>query len=347
MMTTPLVSVLMPAYNAEAYIAESIESVLAQTMGDFELVVVDDGSTDRTREIVLSYPDSRVHLVVNERNLGVVAACNRTFAEAHGRYAAVLDSDDVMFPERLARQSAYLDNNPSTVMVASAGVVLQDGQLARTTSDESEPVVIAWLMHLVNELGHSSVMFRKDAVESLGEYLRPECQYIEDFDFTHRLLRIGTVSRIPEVLVKFRSHSDSVSRTRQAEIMKVGTQILERLYAPMIGSAAREAAPLIMRHTMSGLPMCAPGEFVRLAEVLTALFGAFERQHALTQEQRRRIRAKTVDIWMRAVITSARTGHVVATLRGFSAFQWYRPSLRSLFFLARASLRGIIRPVAW
>ena len=104
-----MVSVVIPAYNRERYLADAVDSVLAQTFTDFELLIVDDGSRDRTVEIAKSYRDPRIRLVRHERNRGVAAARNTGVAEARGAYVAFLDSDDVAYPDRLARQVAFLD----------------------------------------------------------------------------------------------------------------------------------------------------------------------------------------------------------------------------------------------
>ena len=110
-MRTPLVSVAMPAYNSEEYVKQAIDSVLAQTFSDFELIIVNDGSSDRSKEIILSYTDERIRYLENEKNLGIVKTRNRCIANAAGKYIAVLDNDDIALPFRLEEQVRFLEAN--------------------------------------------------------------------------------------------------------------------------------------------------------------------------------------------------------------------------------------------
>jgi len=344
-MTAPLVTVLMPVRNAEATIAESLDSVVSQTMEDFEIILVDDGSTDRTREIVGSYDDRRLRLVVNESPRGGVAAHTQAVALATGRFVALHGPSDVMYPERLARQSAVLRDNPGTVMVASSGVIQRGSKLTGTTEDEDDPVVLDWLLYIANVIAPSSVMFRRDVLESIGGYLRPECAPVEDFDFTLRLLEAGAVARIPDVLVRFRlGGGPGQPAEAQAELAARGTALLTRRYAPLIGEAAPAAAAMVVDHLMLGAPLREAEAFDRLARILADLFGAFEARRPLSEEQRRRIRVKTAERWWRAVLTSVRAGHLRAALRGFSALPWHRAAPPSAYVLAKTLGRGLLRP---
>jgi len=119
MAATPRITVLIPVYNREGYIAAAIDSVLAQSFTDFELLIVDDGSTDRSMEIISSYADPRIRIERNPYNKGGPWARNRGLDLARGEYVAMLDSDDVAAPERLARQNAFLDAHPNYALVGS------------------------------------------------------------------------------------------------------------------------------------------------------------------------------------------------------------------------------------
>lgn len=134
-MMAPLVSVIMPSYNSERYIAEAIQSVQTQTLSDWELLVSDDCSTDSTREIVadVAEVDSRVHLLPLKENSGAAAARNHSLAHAHGRYVAYLDSDDLWYPEKLERQIAFMSDYKAAFSCCSYEVIGEDGvPLGRT-----------------------------------------------------------------------------------------------------------------------------------------------------------------------------------------------------------------------
>ena len=110
--SVPGVSVVMPAYNAAKYIKEAIDSILAQTYRDFEFIIVNDGSTDNTKEIILSYSDPRIVYIENEQNSGICVTLNKGLDAAKGRYIVRMDSDDIALPQRLEVQVRYMDANP-------------------------------------------------------------------------------------------------------------------------------------------------------------------------------------------------------------------------------------------
>lgn len=112
----PKISVIMPAYNAERYIREAIDSILRQTWSDFELIIIDDGSTDSTAAIIAEYTDNRIRFCPNAQNMGVAATLNRGLELACGAYIARMDADDISLPERFAKQAAYLDAHPDVTV---------------------------------------------------------------------------------------------------------------------------------------------------------------------------------------------------------------------------------------
>ena len=116
----PKISVIMPAYNAEQYISEAIESILGQTFADFEFIIIDDGSSDSTSGIIASYKDSRIRYFRNEKNLGIVGALNRGLALAAGEYIARMDADDISLPERFQTQCAYMEKHPDVGVCGTA-----------------------------------------------------------------------------------------------------------------------------------------------------------------------------------------------------------------------------------
>ncbi len=129
----PTVSVIMSAFNAEAYLREAVDSILAQTFGDFELIVVDDASTDRTLEIVAEYSDPRIRVIRNPSNLGVGGARNRGLRLARGKYIAMHDADDTSVPDRLAQQVTYLDAHPEVGLIGSTQLHVNTSQTLAET----------------------------------------------------------------------------------------------------------------------------------------------------------------------------------------------------------------------
>jgi glycosyltransferase involved in cell wall biosynthesis len=170
-MNAPRVTILMPAYNAGKYIAEAIRSVLTQDFSDFELLIVDDGSSDDTREVIGRFSDPRIRLLEQE-NKGISAALNAGLSAASGRYIARFDADDICLPERLSRQAAFLDANPDYILVGGeAEYVSEDGQhlFHFRCIAYSYTEVMARIVHACPFI-HSAVMYRKKEVLAAGAY---------------------------------------------------------------------------------------------------------------------------------------------------------------------------------
>jgi glycosyltransferase involved in cell wall biosynthesis len=161
----PKVSVLMPVWNAERYLAGAIESILTQTFANFELLIIDDGSTDRTPIVIRDYHDHRIRRIENEKNIGITKSLNLGLEQVRGEYVARMDADDISSPQRLARQVECLDANPQVALVTSRTSKV-DARGARLdviqTPVESE--VLRRRLRIGNCIAHGSVMMRTDAL---------------------------------------------------------------------------------------------------------------------------------------------------------------------------------------
>lgn len=215
---TPKVTVLMPVYNGTLYLREAIDSILAQTFEDFELLIVDDASTDESASIIRSYDDTRIRLVTNDVNLGQVRSQNKGLRLARGEYVARLDQDDKALPHRFERQIAILDSQPT---VAVVGTWLYELDGAGCVTDVWRGCVADradYLFAILTDslpLYHPSVMFRRDAVMQLHGY-DERVQYCEDQDLWRRLALSGYGARvIPMPLICYRVHGgqQTVSRS--------------------------------------------------------------------------------------------------------------------------------------
>lgn len=271
-MTAPIVSVIMPAYNGAAWIGETIESVLAQTFADFEIVIVDDASTDATWQVLQGFSDPRVHCFRAERNGGPVLARNLAFAQAQGRYVVGLDQDDLCLPERFARQVAYLDAHPDTVLVASECRLMRDGRLQPWPGEEpTTPRAIDWMMMLSNPLPWSSVMFRADAARQLVPFERQEVLYAEDFDLYHRLRAYGALARIDTPLLIYRCHEGGASKRFEDTMCASAARVLAERYGPIFGDQAQAFAGLVVQHLMHGVPVPDAATFAQVLAIVAAL----------------------------------------------------------------------------
>ncbi len=215
-------TVLMAVYNGERFLAGAVESILGQTFTDFEFVIVDDGSSDGSREMIERYAaaDSRIVVLVNEENIGLTRSLNRGLDAARGRYLARQDADDVALPQRLARQVEYLDRHLSTGLVCSGIEVMdRDGRtLARKLPPESDRGIKAELLIKNHVIWHTTVMARLAEIRQAGGY-DPAIRYAQDYDLWWRMGRSTGFGGLGEVLVRWRSNPESISiRSRREQL---------------------------------------------------------------------------------------------------------------------------------
>ncbi|WP_165700482.1 glycosyltransferase [Alienimonas californiensis] len=217
----------MPCYNAARYLPAAAGSVLSQTLTDFEVVAVDDGSTDGTKALLDGYAakDPRVR-VISRPNTGIVGALNDGLEQCRAPLVARMDADDVCHPDRLRRQVAFLRDNPECVAVGTAVEVIdEDGApVGRMIRGGAHAAVVARLLCESAESAqpiHPSVVMRTDAVLAVGGY-RKEALWIEDYDLWLRLTALGEIRNMPEALLKYRVHGGSVSaERRELQVEKV------------------------------------------------------------------------------------------------------------------------------
>ena len=206
----PKISVIMPAYNSEKYIAEAIESILSQTFTDFEFIIIDDGSTDRTVEIISRYNDSRIRFYQNENNMGVAATLNRGLDLATGEYIARMDSDDISLPDRFKKQIEYLEKRKE---VAVCGTDLElfgvkYGKFIHSTSPKTLKVDLLF----DSPLAHPSVMMRKSQLKDVGLYYDVSYNGIEDYELWYRISKKYEIANIDQCLLRYRVHPAQVTQ---------------------------------------------------------------------------------------------------------------------------------------
>jgi glycosyltransferase involved in cell wall biosynthesis len=210
---TPAVSVIMPVHNGEAWLGQSVASVLSQDYADFELLIVDDGSDDGTAHILEKFVkmDGRVRNV-HQPAQGITAALNRAIAEARAPYLARLDADDRAMRERLGRQHAFMQAHPEIVLLGSgAEVIDQSGAVIGHALPPTDGAELARILGRTNPFVHSTVMMRTTIVRKLGGY-RPVFQAAEDYDLWLRMAEVGGIANLPEYLVQRRLHATNLSR---------------------------------------------------------------------------------------------------------------------------------------
>jgi len=225
----PLITALMSVYNGERYLRASIDSILRQTFSDFEFLIVDDGSTDGSAEIIRSYQDSRIRIVTNDRNLGLTKSLNRGLALARGEYIARQDADDISLPHRFEKQRQYLQRNTEVLVLGTQATHIDaEGRKFSAPGWEyaENEVCIRWICMFESPFLHTSVMMRREPLlRRFGGY-NDSCVTSQDFELWTRVVYDSVCRNLNEKLVCFRSHQASVSANyTSAKIERVG-QIL-------------------------------------------------------------------------------------------------------------------------
>jgi glycosyltransferase involved in cell wall biosynthesis len=213
-MNAPAVSIILPAYNCEKFIGQAIESVLHQSFADFEFIIINDGSTDKTEMIILGYADPRIVYLKNPENKGLIFSLNRMIALAHGKYIARMDADDICHPQRIEKQKTFLDQNENIAVLATtvdfineAGEKTGVWELDRQTIT---PVAIKKMMLHQNCIAHPTVMIRSELIKELKYSINQK--NIEDYDLWLRVLNRGKIiGKLDEPMLLYRQHDDSVT----------------------------------------------------------------------------------------------------------------------------------------
>ncbi|MDE2322411.1 MAG: glycosyltransferase family 2 protein [candidate division NC10 bacterium] len=224
MSISPRVTVLIPVYNREKYVAAAIESILVQSFTNFELLLIDDGSTDDSVEVLQSYTtDPRVRLVCNEHNLGIPKTRNRGIDLACGEYIAMLDSDDWAYPTRLEKQVAFLDRHSDFAVVGAWATEMDETgrSLSRDKRRFVSPGELQSRLLFRCSLCTSSIMTRKAILQDYG--YREQYAVCEDFDLFVRVAKHYKLGNLPETLVRKRTHAGNIGREK-AQLTKAKNQ---------------------------------------------------------------------------------------------------------------------------
>ena len=236
----PKVSVLIPFYNSAAFLGPCIESVLQQTYKDFELILLNDGSTDNSEQIAEAYDDPRIRYYANEKNLGIPISHNKLTDLATGEYMALVDSDNLCLPERLEKQVAYLDNHPDVTIVGSWGKLFNAmpanslyAKLKKAFINlgwvwcQPENVTIEETLR-GNTCMHSSMMIRKSDFIKADIRYNPSFAVAEDYDLLRQTLVAGLkIRNIQEVLFKYQLHGENISITKKQLMKEADARVKE------------------------------------------------------------------------------------------------------------------------
>ncbi len=229
--TVPLISVIIAVYNGESYLQLALDSILGQTFKDFELIIVNDASTDNTREVLSEYADPRITLITNETNLGQTVSLNKGLAIARGQYIARHDADDISHPDRFQIQVNFLDQNPDIGLLGTSYEIIDfqgrtiEIALLPTSNDE-----LKTRLQVSNIFCHGSIMMRKNCLEKVGGY-NEAFRVSQDYDLWLRMSEHCQLANLSDLLYKFRFTKGSITaenRDLQLAYLKLAKELAHR-----------------------------------------------------------------------------------------------------------------------
>ncbi len=217
----------MPVYNASQYLAEAIDSIIAQTLEDWELIIIDDGSTDTSDEIIRSYTDTRIRYFQNDGNKGLIYTRNKLIELATGEYIAFLDSDDISMPERLQQQVAFLDNNPDYGLCGTWSLMIDvNGSRIKKINMPVSDEEIRCSLLFINTFVQSSIMIRKKIL--LDHPYNGDYPLAEDYELWCRLSRQYKLKNLPAHHTRYRWHNTNISKSKKEQLDNLVKNIYRR-----------------------------------------------------------------------------------------------------------------------
>lgn len=228
-MSGPRISVLMPVYNAEKFLKPAIDSILNQTFKDFEFLIINDGSTDSSKKIILSYKDSRIKFFENKKNLGVTRTLNKGLRLAKGKYIARMDADDISLPDRLQKQVEFMAKNPQVAVCGTWVQIVDDKTLRHEiwkSPGDFESVKSLALFY--SPVYHPTVLIRNEALKKYNLSYSLSFPHAEDYALWVRIMEKAKVINLQEVLLLHRILSDEKGKIYQQKQLKSANRI--RLY---------------------------------------------------------------------------------------------------------------------
>ena len=225
-LNNPLISVIMPVYNAQKYLGQAIESVLRQTYRNFELIIIDYGSSDDSLKIIKSFSDSRIKIVYHKKNQGIISSLNDGIKESAGKYIARMDADDISLPKRLEKQISFLENNPLVVMCGTwARVINESGKVVdKNIHPPTDGKSIRSYILKHNPFIHPTVMMKKSAFKD-SDWYRNKFKHAEDYELWTRIVFLNEVANIPEELLEYRMTKSGITSKNRFFMRIMGFKI--------------------------------------------------------------------------------------------------------------------------
>lgn len=232
-MKPPELSIIMPVYNSVKYVAEAVNSLLSQSFTNFELIIINDASTDGSTDVLKNFKDSRIKLLNNNKNGGIVYSRNRGLAKARGKFVAQFDSDDVALPEKFEKQIGFLKKNPGFGMVGSwVRMIDGDGKMMKEKWKlPAKPRLIPAIMLFRNYFVQSTIVVRREAIPEGG--YRSGFDVVEDYQMWIDIAKKYPTWNLPEYLVNYRVHGLSATNSDTGRLRNQDQLIYRGLFSEL------------------------------------------------------------------------------------------------------------------
>ncbi len=286
----PRISVVMPVYNNERYLRAAIESVLSQTLGDFEFIAISESDTSpESRSIIDSIADARIHHIRNESRLGMIESLNVGLKLAKGEFIARMDADDVSLPNRFALQLEYLNGHPEIGIVGASCQIVDDS--GATVSIDMRPgraIECRWRSLFGPPLSHPSAMVRTQVMRKLGGY--DPSVICEDYDLWVRALEVTGIENMPEVLLVRRVHDRSSTLLQQEKVDATHIGLSQKMLASLLRRDIDVETVRLLKEDERGIESGSDAR--RVAGLLKELSEAFLKRYAVSPSDARMVRAE-------------------------------------------------------
>lgn len=317
----PKVTVLMAVYNGERFLSEAVESILAQTFRDFEFLIINDGSTDRTRYILASYNDPRIRIVDNEQNIGLTKSLNRGLALARGEYIARQDADDRSHSSRLEKQVSFMDEHPNVVLLGTQAVTIDESGIRFRNkpmmNKATSALAIRWQLLFDSAFIHTSVMFRRRVIYDLLGGYDENLNKNQDMELWCRVAGKHEVANLPEILVEYRYTVDSISRNYSTkDVQKVKDILTTRIDQEICVDLSLVAEWLEFWHQVTNPSLrTTPIHYTNSLHNLHQIIAAFERCYPNSRSDNEYVRC-LASVYYRVL-------RFLTPIDRSTAFRWY------------------------
>ena len=336
--SSPMITVLMPVYNAEQHLAEAIDSILAQDYRDFEFIIINDGSTDGSESIILGYSDPRITYVKNEQNLRLISTLNKGLELARGKYIARMDADDISLPNRFSEQLAFLEQHPNVGVVGtwfhSFGSV--DSIVKYPTSDSE----IKYMALYQCPFCHPSVVLRASTIRDNALKYSMDYPHAEDYEFWLQMARVSKLANLNQVLFKYRIHQESISKKEATTQHSLSLDIRRKFFLEVGVKATDEELDLFrkMCYQCNDLQL---GELKVVGQILCSLSDANKGSGYMNQQHLANVLGNA---WFNLCTNHAHLGSEVRTV--YNSFNIVRNEKPKLVSMAKFYVKTVLKPLS-